>query len=189
MSNVQARSSDAGQAASRASAERHRFAAACGSAAWSSSAICRRHAAAGGRTIGRRDLVEGAVALRFVATPWLSMQVGPHARRYDTPLGAERWVTWQLEGAATSRLPVRACADTRRCGAAWASRQRAAGFGQHARGRGRRHHRPGTPTVLVRLGIRIDQAVVRDAFPARNRGSPDVHGRTPAALDPQLNAV
>jgi hypothetical protein len=43
-----------------------------------------------------RDLVEGAVALRFVATPWLSMQVGPHARRYDTPLGAERWVTWQL---------------------------------------------------------------------------------------------
>ena len=43
-----------------------------------------------------RDLVEGAVALRFVATPWLSMQVGPHARRYDTPLGPERWVTWQL---------------------------------------------------------------------------------------------
>jgi hypothetical protein len=43
-----------------------------------------------------RDLVEGAVALRFVATPWLSMQLGPHARRYDSPLGAERWVTWQL---------------------------------------------------------------------------------------------
>jgi hypothetical protein len=45
-----------------------------------------------------RDLVEGAVALRFVATPWLSMQLGRHARRYDTPLGAERWVTWQLGG-------------------------------------------------------------------------------------------
>jgi hypothetical protein len=45
-----------------------------------------------------RDLVEGAMALRFAATPWLSMQVGPHARRYDTPLGAERWVTWQVGG-------------------------------------------------------------------------------------------
>jgi hypothetical protein len=36
------------------------------------------------------------VALRFAATPWLSMQLGPRARRYDTPFGAERWVTWQL---------------------------------------------------------------------------------------------
>ncbi len=45
-------------------------------------------------------LVEGAVALRFLATPWLSMQVGPHARRFDTPLGAERWVTWRLGGRA-----------------------------------------------------------------------------------------
>ena len=47
-----------------------------------------------------RALVEGAVALRFLATPWLSMQVGPHARRFDTPLGAERWVTWRLGGRA-----------------------------------------------------------------------------------------
>ena len=47
-----------------------------------------------------RDLVEGAVALRFVATPWLSLQVGPHARHYDSPLGPERWVTWELGGRA-----------------------------------------------------------------------------------------
>ena len=47
-----------------------------------------------------RALVEGAVGLRFLATPWLSMQVGPHARRFDTPLGAERWVTWRLGGRA-----------------------------------------------------------------------------------------
>ena len=40
------------------------------------------------------------MALRFLATPWLSMQVGPHARRFDTPLGAERWVTWRLGGRA-----------------------------------------------------------------------------------------
>jgi hypothetical protein len=45
-----------------------------------------------------RDLVEGALALRFAATPWLSLQFGPQARRYNTPLGAERWVTWQLGG-------------------------------------------------------------------------------------------
>jgi len=43
-----------------------------------------------------RDIVEGVVALRFAATPWLSLQIGPQARRYDTPFGAERWVTWQL---------------------------------------------------------------------------------------------
>ncbi|HLQ58132.1 MAG TPA: hypothetical protein VK113_01340 [Gemmatimonadales bacterium] len=47
-----------------------------------------------------RDLVEGAVALRFAATPWLSMQLGPHARHYDSPLGPERWVTWELGGRA-----------------------------------------------------------------------------------------
>ena len=41
-------------------------------------------------------LVEGAVALGFLATPWLSVQLGPHARRFDTPFGAERWVTWRL---------------------------------------------------------------------------------------------
>jgi len=46
----------------------------------------------------RRALVEGAIALRFLATPWLSVQVGPHARRFDTPFGAERWVTWRVGG-------------------------------------------------------------------------------------------
>jgi len=45
-------------------------------------------------------LVEGAVALGFLATPWLSVQMGPHARRFDTPFGAERWVTWRLGGRA-----------------------------------------------------------------------------------------
>jgi hypothetical protein len=45
---------------------------------------------------GSNDLVEGALSLGWLATPWLSMQLGPHARRYDTPLGAERWVTWRL---------------------------------------------------------------------------------------------
>jgi hypothetical protein len=47
---------------------------------------------------GTSDLVEGTVALRFMPTPWLSMQAGPHARRYTTPFGAERWVTWRLGG-------------------------------------------------------------------------------------------
>src|SRR2546427_225554 len=43
-----------------------------------------------------RDLVEGAVAVRFVGTPWLSVELGPHARRYGTQCGAERWITWRL---------------------------------------------------------------------------------------------
>ena len=47
-----------------------------------------------------RDLVEGAAALRFVTTPWLTLHTGPQIRRYGTPAGAERWVTWQL-GAST----------------------------------------------------------------------------------------
>ena len=46
----------------------------------------------------REALVEGAVALGFLATPWLSVQMGPDARRFDTPFGAERWVTWRLGG-------------------------------------------------------------------------------------------
>jgi len=41
---------------------------------------------------GSNDLVEGALALRVLATPWLSLQLGPHARHFD----AERWVTWRL---------------------------------------------------------------------------------------------
>ncbi len=46
---------------------------------------------------GSNGLVEGALALRVLATPWLSLQVGPHARRFDTALGeSERWVTWRL---------------------------------------------------------------------------------------------
>jgi len=51
-----------------------------------------------GRLGGDRDLVEGSVALRAAVLPWLSVQAGPEARRYDTPLVVERWVTWQLGG-------------------------------------------------------------------------------------------
>jgi len=47
-----------------------------------------------------RDLVEGAAALRFLATPWLTLHAGPQIRRYETPSGAERWMTWQI-GART----------------------------------------------------------------------------------------
>jgi len=47
---------------------------------------------------GGRDLVEGSVALRFMPTSWFSLQAGPHARRYTTLFGAERWVTWRLGG-------------------------------------------------------------------------------------------
>lgn len=52
------------------------------------------------------DLVEGAAALRFVTTSWLTLQAGPQIRRFETPLGAERWVTWQL--GARSEIPVAA---------------------------------------------------------------------------------
>jgi len=45
-----------------------------------------------------RDLVEGALALRFVGTPWLSVEMGPRVRHYATTSGAERWVTWRLGG-------------------------------------------------------------------------------------------
>jgi len=51
-----------------------------------------------------RDLVEGAVALRFVGTPWLSVELGPQARRYDTPSGAERWMTWRLGGRVETAI-------------------------------------------------------------------------------------
>ena len=52
----------------------------------------------------RRDLVEGAVAVSFVGTPWLSVEMGPHARRYDTPSGAERWITWRLGGRVETAI-------------------------------------------------------------------------------------
>ncbi len=51
-----------------------------------------------------RQLVEGAVALRFVATPWLAVQAGPQARSYTTPAGSERWLTWQL--GARGETPI-----------------------------------------------------------------------------------
>jgi hypothetical protein len=51
-----------------------------------------------------RDLVEGAVALRFLATPWLTFHVGPQARSYATQSGTERWVTWQAGGRGEAAI-------------------------------------------------------------------------------------
>ena len=51
-----------------------------------------------------RHLAEGAAALRFVTTPWLTLHTGPQIRRYETPAGAERWVTWQL--GARAEAPI-----------------------------------------------------------------------------------
>lgn len=51
-----------------------------------------------------RDLVEGAVAVRFVGTPWLSVELGPQARHYATPSGAERWVTWRFGGRVETAI-------------------------------------------------------------------------------------
>lgn len=57
-------------------------------------------------SLGSRDLVEGAAALRFVATPWLVLHTGPHVRRYETSLGsgAERWAWWQV--GARGEAPI-----------------------------------------------------------------------------------
>jgi hypothetical protein len=51
-----------------------------------------------------RDLVEGAAALQFVTTPWLTLHAGPLIRRYDMPAGAERWTLWQL--GARAEAPI-----------------------------------------------------------------------------------
>ncbi len=51
-----------------------------------------------------RDLVEGALALRFVGTPWLSVEMGPRIRHYATPSGAERWITWRLGGRVETAI-------------------------------------------------------------------------------------
>jgi hypothetical protein len=111
-----------------------------------------------------RDLVEGAVALRFAATPWLSMQVGPHARRYDTPLGAERWVTWQLGGRGDVAI---AGTGVRGHATLW----RGLGLGVNVPP-GSGSTRGGEVGVTIDLGPRpfwfalaygIDQALVRDA--------------------------
>ena len=60
-------------------------------------------------SLSTRDLVEGAVALRYVTTPWLALQTGPHIRRYDTSLGggAERWVMWQVGARAETPISAR----------------------------------------------------------------------------------
>lgn len=55
-------------------------------------------------SLDTRDLVEGAMALRFVATPWLTLHAGPQIRRYEMPSGAERWTTWQL--GARAEAPI-----------------------------------------------------------------------------------
>jgi hypothetical protein len=60
-------------------------------------------------SLDSRDLVEGAVALRFVTTPWLTLHTGPHVRRYDSSLGggAERWVMWQVGARAEAPIAAR----------------------------------------------------------------------------------
>ncbi|MGE5804053.1 MAG: hypothetical protein ACM358_17540 [Gemmatimonadota bacterium] len=57
-------------------------------------------------SLGSRDLVEGAAALRFVPRPWLTLHAGPHVRRYETSLGggAERWAWWQV--GARAEAPI-----------------------------------------------------------------------------------
>ena len=57
-------------------------------------------------SLDTRDLVEGAAALRFVTTPWLTLHAGPYVRHYDSSLGggAERWMMWQL--GARAEAPI-----------------------------------------------------------------------------------
>ena len=60
-------------------------------------------------SLGSRDLVEGAAALRYVTTPWLTLHTGPQVRRYETSLGGgpERWVWWQLGARAEAPISAR----------------------------------------------------------------------------------
>ena len=44
------------------------------------------------------------MALRFVGTPWLSVEMVPRVRHYATTSGAERWVTWRLGGRVETAL-------------------------------------------------------------------------------------
>jgi hypothetical protein len=41
-----------------------------------------------------RDLVQGQLAVRYDATPWLAARTEARARAYVAPAGTERWVTW-----------------------------------------------------------------------------------------------
>ena len=41
----------------------------------------------------RREFVQGQLAVRYRATPWLTAQTAARARAYVTPAGTERWVT------------------------------------------------------------------------------------------------
>ena len=47
-------------------------------------------------SLATRDLAEGAATLAFTASPWLTVQAGPQIRHYETPFGAERWMTWRV---------------------------------------------------------------------------------------------
>jgi len=68
-------------------------------AGFESSVQLRRMALAVRYAEGGRDLVEGSLAVRYMPTSWFSLQAGPHARHYTTPLsGPERLVTWRLGG-------------------------------------------------------------------------------------------
>jgi hypothetical protein len=54
----------------------------------------------------RRDLVEGAIALKVAATPWLTFHVGPQIRSYTTEGSPdpERWVMWQVGGRGEAAI-------------------------------------------------------------------------------------
>jgi hypothetical protein len=45
---------------------------------------------------GRREFVQGQLALGYPATPWLTARTAVRARAYVTTAGTERWVTWLL---------------------------------------------------------------------------------------------
>jgi len=68
-------------------------------AGFESSVQLRRMALAVRYAEGGRDLGEGSLAVRYMPTSWFTLQAGPHARHYTTPLsGPERLVTWRLGG-------------------------------------------------------------------------------------------
>lgn len=51
-----------------------------------------------------QDLVQGAIALVAVPTPWLEISAGPNARAYVTDSTNERWIAWQLRGRLSAPI-------------------------------------------------------------------------------------
>jgi len=114
---------------------------------------------------GSNGLVEGALALRVQATPWLGMQLGPHARRFDTALGEpERWVTWRL--GARGDFPI-SSAGVRGYGVLWHALgldvNLPSGSGSANGGELGVRTDAGLGPLWLALAYGIDKAVVRDA--------------------------